>query len=69
MNQMLFRCLLLNLASIAVSAALLGFYPKHSGFTVGSHYLGGGFFLGGMLLCVLDLAIGLYLAWSLFQLR
>jgi hypothetical protein len=51
----------------------MAFYPKASGFTIttpsSTHFLSGGVFLSTALLCLLDLAIGIYLAWSLLNPR
>ena len=73
MGRMLIGCILANLACIAACGALLLFYPKNSGFTISTststHYLPGGEFLSAALLCVLDLTIGVYLAWSLSHVR
>jgi hypothetical protein len=58
---------------MAVCGALLLFYPKESGFTIttanATHYIGGGTFLSALLMCLLDFAIGAYLAWSLLHPR
>jgi hypothetical protein len=67
MTRLLIRCLLFNLACIVASGMLLRFYPKTNGFTVGTHYLEGGVFLGTTLLCLVDSMIGVYLAWSMFH--
>ena len=73
MGRTLIGCMLANLASIAACGALLLFYPKDSGFTVttstSTYYLPGGEFLSAALLCILDLTIGVYLAWSLLHMR
>jgi hypothetical protein len=65
------RCLLLNLIVILASGALLKWYPSQQGFTVTTsqttHYLSGDIYLSGVLLCLLDSAIGIYLAWSLLH--
>jgi hypothetical protein len=69
MGRMLIGCLLANLACIAACGALLLFYPHDSGFTIttskSTHYFSGGEFLSAALLCLVNLTIGVYLAWSL----
>lgn len=69
MGRMLIGCLLANLVCIAACGALVLFYPKNSGFTLttptSTHYLSGGIFLSAALLCLADLTIAIYLAWSL----
>ena len=66
-------CLLLNLAVILVGGALLKWDPPQQGFTLttshGTHYFSGGIVLSAVLLCLLDSAIGIYLAWSLLHPR
>ncbi|MGA8090596.1 MAG: hypothetical protein WCA10_25195 [Terracidiphilus sp.] len=73
MRLALVRCLLLNLIVILASGALLKWYPIQQGFTVTTsqttHYIGGNIFLSGVFLCLLDSAIGVYLAWSLLHPR
>ena len=73
MTRSLIGCILANLACIAACAGLMAFYPKASGFTIttpsSTHFLSGGVFLSTALLCLLDLAIGIYLAWSLLNPR
>jgi hypothetical protein len=73
MRLTLVRCLLLNLIVILASGALLKWYPSQQGFTVttskATHYLSGDIFLSGVLLCLLDSAIGIYMAWSLLHPR
>ena len=73
MRLTLVRCLLLNLMVILASGALLKWYPIQQGFTVTTshttHYISGNIFLSGVLLCVLDTSIGIYLAWSLLHPR
>ncbi len=73
MTRVLIGCIFANLICIAVCGALLAFFPKSSGFTIttstATHYLSGGVFLSTALLCLLDLAISLFLAWSLLRLR
>lgn len=73
MRTTLIGCIFANLGCIAGCGALLLFYPRNSGFTVttsrSTHYLEGGVFLSGTLLCLLDLGIGVYLAWSLLRIR
>jgi hypothetical protein len=73
MQRTLIRCLLLNLIAILASGFLLKWYPIQQGFTVttpqATHYFSGNIFLSALLLCLLDTAIGLYLAWSLLHPR
>jgi hypothetical protein len=73
MRLTLVRCLLLNLMVILASGALLKWYPIQQGFRVTTshtaHYISGNIFLSGVLLCLLDTAIGIYLAWSLLHPR
>lgn len=73
MRLTLVRCLLLNLIVILASGALLKWYPSQQGFTVTTshttHYISGSIFLSAVLLCFLDGAIGIYLAWSLLHPR
>ena len=73
MGRTLIGCLLANAVGIAVCGALLSFYPKSSGFTVttptSTHYVPGAELLTGIVLCVLNLASGVYLAWSLTHWR
>jgi len=73
MVRMLISCLLLNLACVGACAALLLFYPRNSGFTTSdprsTHYLAGGEILSAALLSIVDVAIGVYLAWSLLYTR
>lgn len=76
MGRLLIGCLLVNLACIAVCGAILLYYPNESGFTIttskSTHYFAGGEFLGAALLCLLNLAMGVYLAlsfWSLLYRR
>ena len=73
MQRTLIRCLLLNLIIILASGALLKWYPTDQGLTVttpqATHYISNNIFLSALLLCLLDTAIGIYLAWSLLHLR
>jgi hypothetical protein len=66
-------CLLLNLAVILVCGALLKWYPSQQGFTLttsrATHYFSGGVLPSALLLCLLDTAIAIYLAWSLWHVR
>jgi hypothetical protein len=66
-------CLLLNLAVIMASGALLKWFPSQPGFMVTSpqatHFIGGDIFLSAALLCFVDGVLGIYLAWSLCHLR
>lgn len=60
--------LVANSACIAACGALLLFFPMTAGFTVttpkSTHFLPGGEFLSTVLLCLVDLTIAVYLAWS-----
>jgi hypothetical protein len=73
MRLVVMRCLVLNLAAILASGALLKWYPADQGFTVttsrATHYISENVALSGVLLCVVDFAIGIYLAWSLWHPR
>jgi len=73
MLQGLVHCLLVNAAGILVSGSILLFYPKGSGFTITAwsvtHYIEGGVFLSAVLMCLLDLAVGIYLALLLLHPR
>jgi len=73
MQRTLIRCLLLNLIVILASGVLLKWYPIQQQFTVtipqATHYISGNIFLSALLLCLLDTAIGIYLAWSLLHPR
>jgi hypothetical protein len=73
MGRTLIGCIFANLACIATCGAFLLFYPKNSGFTIttptSTHNLPGGEFPSAALLCLLDLGIGVYLAWSLLHMR
>lgn len=73
MRTRLVCCLLLNLAIIMASGALLKWFPSQLGFTVTTsrvtHFIGGDVFLSAALLCFVDGSLGIYLAWSLFHLR
>ena len=63
-------CLLLNLAVVLASGALFKWFPSQPGFTVttpqATHFIDGNTFLSAALLCLVDSALGIYLAWSLF---
>lgn len=73
MRLTLMRCLLLNLVVIGASGALFKWFPTQLGFTVttarATHYVGGNIVLSGILLCLMDSAITIYLAWSLLNPR
>lgn len=73
MRTLLVRCLILNLAVLLASGALLLWYPKESGFTLTTktttHFFGGGEFLGVILLCFCDLALAAYLGWNFWHPR
>jgi hypothetical protein len=73
MRTTLVCCLLLNLAVIMASGALLKWFRSQPGFTVttphATHFIGWDVFLSAALLCFVDGALGIYLAWSLFHLR
>jgi hypothetical protein len=71
MQTMLIRCLIINLAVLILSGALLLWGPKDNGFTITSggatHFLPGGLFLGYGLVFLFDLVIALYLGWRLWH--
>lgn len=71
MDRVIMRCLLANIIGTAVCGALLFFCPRQSGFTISTsrttHYLGGGILPSALLMCVLDFAIGIYLAWTILH--
>ena len=73
MNRVLVGCLVANMVCAVICGAVLRFYPKNSGFTITSatitHYFPGGVLVSAALLCFLDLAIAVFLAWSLLNLR
>lgn len=73
MRLVVMRCLVLNLAVILASGAVLKWYPTAQGFTVttsrATHYVSGSVALSGVLLCIVDFAIGIYLGWSLLHPR
>jgi hypothetical protein len=73
MRTTLVCCLLLNLAVILASGALLQWFPSQQGFTVttphATHFISGDIFLSAALLCLVDSALGIYLAWSLLHPR
>ena len=73
MSRILIGCMLANLACTGACAALLLLYPKNSGFTItisrGTHYIAGGQLLSAALLSFVDVAIGVYVAWSLTHMR
>jgi len=68
MGRLLTGCLTANLACILVCGALLWLYPRNSGFTITTsqrtHYFGGGPLLGALVLCLSDVAIAVFLAWT-----
>lgn len=69
MRTTLVYCLLLNLAVILACGALLRWFPSRLGFTVttpnATYFFNGDIFLSAALLCVVDSALGVYLAWTL----
>jgi hypothetical protein len=71
MRVLLIRCLILNLAVLLAIGALLLWYPKESGFTLTTggttHFFDGGEFLGVILMCLCDLALGVYLGWRFWH--
>jgi uncharacterized membrane protein YdcZ (DUF606 family) len=71
MGRMLIGCLAINLVGLVACGALLLYCPKDSGFTIttskSTYYFAGGELLGAALLCLLDLTIGVYLAWSFWS--
>lgn len=73
MFGVLVRYLLINAAGILVSCAILFLFPRESGFTVttpnSTHYFGGGVYLSAIVMCLVDLAIGIGIAWSLLHPR
>ena len=73
MRTTLVCCLLLNLAVILASAALLQWFPSQQGFTVttphATYFISGDIFLSAALLCLVDSALGIYLAWWLLHPR
>ena len=73
MRTTLVCCLLLNLAVILASGALLQWFPSQQGFTVttphATHFITGDIFLSAALLCLVDSALGIYLAWLLLRPR
>jgi hypothetical protein len=66
-------CLLLNLAAILASGALLKWFPSQPGFTVttphATHFISGNILLSATLLCLVDSTLGIHLAWTLFHPR
>lgn len=70
MRLFLIRCLFLNLTVLLVSGALVRWYTQ-SGFTITTatqtNYIPGGVFLGYVLVCLFDLAIGLALGWRIWH--
>ena len=58
---------------ILASAALLQWFPSQQGFTVttphATHFISGDIFLSAALLCLVDSALGIYLAWLLLRPR
>jgi hypothetical protein len=73
MRTTLVCCLLLNLAAILASSALLQSFPAQQGFTVttphATHFISGDIFLSAALLCLVDSALGIYLVWWLLHPR
>jgi hypothetical protein len=73
MRTTLVCCLLLNLAVILASSALLQWFPSQQGFTVttphATYFISGEIFLSATLLCLVDSALGIYLVWWLFHPR
>jgi len=73
MRTTLISCLLINLAAILACGALLKWFPSQQGFTVTTphtmHFINGDIFLSAALLCIVDSALGIYLAWSLLHPR
>jgi hypothetical protein len=73
MRTSLVYCLLLNLAVILASGALLKWFPSRLGFTVttpqSTYFFDGNIFMGAAFLCVADIVLGVYLAWSLLHSR
>ena len=73
MRTTLICCLLLNLAVILASGALLQWFPSQQGFTIttphATHYISGDIFLSAALLCLVDSVLGIYLAWWLLHPR
>lgn len=71
MRRFLIQCVIVNLTALLLSGALLRWYPKQSGFTITTpaqtSYIPGGVFLGSALVCVCDLAIGVFLAWRIWR--
>jgi hypothetical protein len=71
MQRFLIQCLILNLATVLVSGALVWWYPKQSGFTIAAaaqtSYIPGGVFLGSALVCICDLAVGVSLGWRIWH--
>jgi hypothetical protein len=73
MERVIMRCLLANIIGTAACGALVFFCPRQSGFTIttprATYYIGGGILPSALLMCVLDSAIGIYLAWSILHPR
>ena len=73
MGRTLIGCIVADAVGVALCGALLIFYPKSSGFTLttpsSTHCVPGGELICGVLLCVANLVIGIYLAWSLTHWR
>jgi len=66
-------CLVLNLAAIVVCGALLKWNSPQQGFTLTTshetHYFSGGVIPSATLLCLLDGALSIYLAWTILHPR
>jgi len=73
MARLLVRCLVVNAAGVIVCTAMLLLFPRGSGFTIttptSTHYIQSGVFLSAVLMCLVDLAIAISVAWSLLHLR
>jgi hypothetical protein len=69
MQRFLMRCLILNLVAVLASGALVWWYPKDNGFSLSraaqTSYIPGGVFLGSVLVCLVDLAIGVAVGWRI----
>lgn len=69
MQSLLVRCLILNIAALLAAGALLRWYPPTQGFTITgpreTWYVGGGVFLGALLVILGDISIAAYLAFRL----
>lgn len=71
MERFLIRSLILNILVLLLSGALVRWYPEQNGFTITTatqtHYISGGIFLGYVLVCLSDLAIGIVLGWRIWH--